>query len=62
MLSPADGSLSVAHVREEENPSGFLTKASPADKTETSIRYALGAPLNLKRAPEGKTEAACMHT
>ena len=40
----ADGSISVAHVPDAENPSDFLTKSIPVDKTEASIRYALGTP------------------
>ena len=38
----ADGSISVAHIPDAENPSDFLTKSIPSDKTEASIRYALG--------------------
>ena len=36
--------ISVAHVRDEENPSDFLTKPLPVAKTEASVRYALGEP------------------
>ena len=41
----ADGEITVAHVRDEENPADFLTKTIPSAKTEDSICYALGTSL-----------------
>ena len=57
----ADGSISVAHVPDAENPSDFLTKTIPSDKTEASIRYALGTPLQLNKVPYGHAAAPRVH-
>ena len=53
--------VSVAHVRDEENPSDFLTKAISVAKTEASIRYALGAPLDAEQAPTRAAPTPRMH-
>ena len=38
----ADGEMVVVHVPDTENPADFLTKFIGTDKTEASVRYALG--------------------
>ena len=40
-----DGELSVFHIPDPENPSDFLTKFIGAAKTEASVAYASGKPL-----------------
>jgi hypothetical protein len=38
----ADGDLTVVHTPDPENPSDYLTKFIPVDKTNASIRYSMG--------------------
>ena len=38
----ADGDLTVVHTPDPENPSDYLTKFIPVDKTNASVRYSMG--------------------
>ena len=57
------GECKIGHVRDEENPSDFMTKYVKKEKFEKSLEYATNTlnRVELKRAPWGEAAAGRMH-